>query len=178
MPWTDPKTWSVGAALPAAELNTYVRDNSNAGAPHLIVRKPSDESLSSNTTFQPDNDLILPVAANEIWEMFWLIRMVCGATGDLKMQWTFPTNGRVHMQFLGQQVGGTIAVQQVSNTTSPTGTVTMDNIDADGQVGVAHGLYIGGSNAGSVTLEWAQNASDATATTVQANSLLRAVKLA
>jgi hypothetical protein len=166
----------TGEVVTASQMNTHVRDNLLAGAPHLIVLKPSDESLTSNTTFQPDNDLILPVGANEVWEMLWLIRMVCGATGDLKVQWTFPTNGRIHMQFLGQQVGGTIAVQQLSSTTSPAGPITMDNIDADGQIGVAQGLYIGGSNAGNVALEWAQNASDATATTVQANSLLRAAK--
>lgn len=27
MPWTAPKTWSVGDVLTAADLNTYVRDN-------------------------------------------------------------------------------------------------------------------------------------------------------
>ena len=29
MAWTNPKTWSAAAVLPASELNTYVRDNTN-----------------------------------------------------------------------------------------------------------------------------------------------------
>lgn len=47
MAWTNPvKTWVVGAVLPAAELNTYVRDNGNA-SPNAISTGVGDLTYST-----------------------------------------------------------------------------------------------------------------------------------
>jgi hypothetical protein len=37
MAWTTPKTYTANTALPAADLNTYLRDNLNACAPALAT---------------------------------------------------------------------------------------------------------------------------------------------
>jgi hypothetical protein len=48
MSWTTPKTWSAGSALPAADLNTYVRDNTE-----YIKDSLETHGITSDATPQP-----------------------------------------------------------------------------------------------------------------------------
>lgn len=53
MAWTDPKTWSVGDVLTAADMNTYVRDNEDAILPYDVTWQsytPTLTAASSNPT--------------------------------------------------------------------------------------------------------------------------------
>lgn len=52
MAWTTPKTWTVGELLTAADLNTYIRDNSDflAETPKVAVRLTSTQSVPDDTT--------------------------------------------------------------------------------------------------------------------------------
>ena len=177
MAFTDIGDAVVGAVAPAS-WGDAVRENFLLAGPHLIVRKPSDESVTSSTALQDDNHLILPVLANEVWKLNLEVIYSASTTGDFKFGFTFPTGGRLDVQMLGLQ-SAVVHLGGFSVTTSPSGT---DNFDGLGST--AHfplpiwGIYTNGANAGNLTLQWAQQASDATATTVYANSTLWAVKLA
>lgn len=55
MPWTTPKTWSVGDVLTAADLNTYNRDNIKwlgGDKPHCRVRNSANISHTSSGSYQ------------------------------------------------------------------------------------------------------------------------------
>ena len=55
MPWTTPKTWSVGDVLTAADLNTYNRDNVKwlgGDKPHCRVRNSTTISHTSTGNYQ------------------------------------------------------------------------------------------------------------------------------
>jgi hypothetical protein len=178
--FTDPKTWAFQEGVESAELNSNLRDNINSMGPHLIVRKPSDESLTSNTTLQDDNHLILPVAANEVWQVsYGIIYAGATGTGDIKVAFTFPASGDIQFSGLGPDNGGSVRYRRWSGTTSPTANFDFLGFGASiyAYVGI-QGVFTNSSTAGSLTLQWAQNAISATATIVRANSTLWAVKLA
>jgi hypothetical protein len=179
MPWTAPKTWSAGEVVTAANMNIHLRDNMLAGGPHLIARKTADETVASSTTLQPDNDLILPVGANEVWQCRFCLRWTASATGDIQINFTFPASGEIELSAAAKN---TTAVDEAFDwraTTSPSETKNIGIANTSVvEFLVIEGLCITAGTAGNLTLQWAQAASDATATIVKANSTLWGVKLA
>ncbi len=176
MPWTIPKTWSAGETLTAANFNTYIRDNQLAMAPHLLVRKTSDEAISV-TTLQADDNLLFNVPANEIWYFWWSLLVTGSATtADLAVRFTFPASGDIAFSGGGVSIGGAYSQKLYLGTTSPT---TSQDYDI-GTTGRTHllieGVYTNAGTGGNVALEWAP--SGAGTTTMKANSTLWGVKLA
>ncbi len=180
MAWTAPKTWSSGETLTAANFNTHIRDNELALGPHLVVRKSSDETISSNATPQDDDFLLMAVAANEIWLVSFNVLYSSSITADFQWRFTFPTGGRIDATGVAFNPSLAVMYMNVSDTTSPG---TAQSLGGGG-VGTprlfikVEGIYTNASTAGNLTFQWAQNTSDASNTVVHANSTLWAVKLA
>jgi hypothetical protein len=175
MAWTTPKTWSAGETLTAANFNAHVRDNLNAVGPHLIVRKTSDETVTSSTVMQADNVLILPVLASEVWMVDWRL-LVDSGPGGMDVRWTFPSGGTLSFAWVPNAALG---YQFVDTGTSPTADQAFGTESAgEFRSIIVHGIYVNGGSGGNVTLEWAQTTSDGTGTVMKANSTLWAVKLA
>jgi hypothetical protein len=177
MAWTTPKTWSAGETLTAANFNLHIRDNELAMGPHLIVRKPTDESLTSDTTLQNDDHLLFSgVGANEVWFCHWALIYDAGTTGDIKLAFTFPS-GRVDFSATGTDETGTPTFRRWNTATSPTTAVAL--IGPGGPMNFnMFGVFANGATPGTLQLQWAQNTTHGTATTMKANSTLWAVKLA
>jgi hypothetical protein len=174
MPWTTPKTWSVGAALPAAELNTYVRDNLNAVGPTISrARKTADESVTSSTTLQDDNHLLFAIGVSEIWMAEASLYYTSGTTGDLKFAWSVPSGATGTHSYVGFDIS-IVFNSDVSTTLS-----TPLSVGGSGAIRLAQlrAIIVNSTNAGNVTLQWAQNVSDGTATTVLTNSVLLAHRI-
>src|SRR5262245_12791739 len=95
MAFTNYKTWSVGETLTAANFNQQIRDNGNSMGPHLIARKTSDETVNNSTTLQNDDNLLLAVTANEIWQFKLCILYNSSTAADFKMAFTFPSGSIV-----------------------------------------------------------------------------------
>jgi len=177
MGWTTPKTWSAGETLTAANFNTHIRDNENA-LMHLIVRKPSDESVTSSAVVQADNDLILPVGANEVWEFRFNLLVVAPAAGDFQFRFTFPS-GTFSASLHSINTSNTFGDVQLGDNTSPTATIGVGITSATlPDFLPIHGVHVNSGTPGNVVLEWSQAVSDGTATTVKANSTLWGCKLA
>jgi hypothetical protein len=182
MAWTEPpRTWTTDELVTAAIMNTHVRDQFNATW-HLIAKKTADESVTTSTVFQDDDHLVLALAANEVWQFQYMLIVQGSSSGDLKMQWTFPASGSFSAQATVEpSAGGAFSTQLQETTTSPTGSV-ITNIGGAGatipRIIVVHGFIINASTAGNLTLQWAQNTSNATATTLKTNSALWGAKLA
>jgi hypothetical protein len=177
MPFTAPKTWSTGETLTAANFNTYIRDNQLSFGPHLIVRKTSDESLSSNTTLQDDDQLLTPsIAANEIWQLTLFVRFQ-GTPGNLKHSFSFPTGGTLVFTSIGANVASTNFAQSTEITASDGAAHDITGASTP-RVVIIEAIFLNSTTPGAVTYRWAQNTSSGTATIVKANSTLWGVKLA
>lgn len=179
MAFTVPKTWAFQEGVESSELNIHLRDNLLSMGPHLIVRKTADESVASSTTFQADDALLINIPANEIWRLDWRLLIVAGTTGDFKAQWTFPTGGEMSIMSAVENATGSSVIIRIATGTSPAGQISSNGLAGSVPYPIDVSMfYKNAGTGGNVTMEWAQNTSDATATTVKANSTLWGVKLA
>jgi len=176
--WTEPpRDWTGGELVTEAIMDAHVREQFKATW-HLITRKPSDEAVTSSTVLQDDDHLFAPVLANEVWALEWRC-LVTGATaGDWKIAWTFP-GGTFSCNFTDVLSDGTYRFFQLGATASPTGTLDCAALSTTvPKLQVMPVIYSNGGSAGNVQLQWAQNASSGTATTMKANSTIWGCKLA
>lgn len=180
MAFTAPVTRATDFLVTAAIWNAEHVDNFNTAVEHLTVRKTADQSVTSSTVLVDDTALVLPLLANEIWQFKFFVVYGAGTVGDMKLGYTFPTGGDLRMSGpAALDAGGTLAYYIFSTTTSPTTARTFIGNGVASYVTLPmEGVFVNGANAGNLTLQFAQNTSDATSTTVKANSTLWAVKLA
>ena len=180
MAFTAPVTRATDFLVTAAIWNAEHVDNINTAWPHLIARKTADQPVTSSTVLVDCTTMVAPVLANEVWQFEFDVLYSAGTTGDLKLGFTIPASSRIDMSCSWLDSTGSARTQRMWGTTSPT---TADNFVGNG-VGndrlfiPIRGIYVGGANAGNVTLQMAQNSSDAVSTTVFTNSTVWGLKLA
>jgi hypothetical protein len=175
--WTLPKTWSVAEVVTAANMNTHLRDNLNA-VEHLIARKTADETVTSSTVLQDDNHLLMSIGANEVWSFTFRLIYAALGTGDLKVAFTFPAAGDITAYAVAQNAGGTLTQARWAGAT-PTAAIDFAGIGATSKIVVPiFGVLVNGATPGTFTMQWAQNTSDGTATTMYTNSALWGCQLA
>lgn len=171
--WTSPSTWTAGATLTAAQLNTQVRDNLSALNGHVV--KSADESVTSSTTLQNDNDLLwtIPQAGTYVAEVTLFVTSAANAAGDINVGWSFPT-GTLHFGIQGNDVtlassvSGTWSAGSILSATSGT---SVHGLGASTSVVLirVHAILIATAS-GTLQFMWCQNSSNANATTVKAGS--------
>ena len=176
MAFTTPATRATDFLVTAAIWNAELVDNMNTAWPHLVVRKPSDESVVSSTALQDDNDLLFAVGANEIW-LFNILLIAIPNVGAIKSSFSFPASGDLQSMRIGFDTALTSAVDMIRLTASDGTTYNYGNYTTS-RIWRLENLYINAGTAGNVVFRWAQNASNGTASVVKANSTLWAVKLA
>jgi hypothetical protein len=180
MAWTNPRDWTDGEFVTESILDTHIRDNLLAVGPHLIVRKTSDQSVTSSTVLVDDSALVLAVAANEIWRFELMLFYESGSTEDFKFSWSFPTSGVLSSYVAHLDAANAFTLEYPRLTASDGVTVILSGGAGAGapRVQPVYGLFVNSTNAGNVTFRFAQNTSGATSAIVKANSTLWAVKLA
>lgn len=147
-----------------------------------VVRKPSDTTRTSTTTVSADPSLTVAVAASSVYEVFAVVLVVSNTTPDFKSDWSTPASASGYYyatRWDTAQTGGGADVQKFSRAWNG-GTVVGWSTNAPGTPDIIEyrGFLITAGTAGSLTLRWAQNTSDAANTTVKADSLLRIRKVA
>jgi len=171
--WTTPRTWSAGETVTATIMNSAVRDDLTAI--NAYVLKGSDESVTSSATLQDDNDLLyaLPAIGTYIFEMWLYATSAANAAGDLKVALTFPT-GTMRFSALGPDpaIASASVAQGVWFThlgaTSGTSAISV-GCSTNSNLVLMHGLFAA-SATGTLRLQWAQDTSNASATTIKAGS--------
>jgi hypothetical protein len=158
--------WATNDVPSASDFNDWLTNI-------RFVRKLADESVTSSTTFQNDDVLVLTVDANKVYELVVCLRCDGDAAGDIKCQFTVPS-GTVY-----QLAAVRLAVSASTEAETLSEDWTEVNILQSGCVGAgndfmirAQGLVIVSSTGGSLQLQWAQNTSSAVATKVKARSYL------
>lgn len=177
---TTPRTWVVGEVVTAALMNTEIRDQFNslmALQPTTIV-KAADEAVTSSTTLQNDNHLAFTLAASATYVFDGAIYYdgVFNA-GNLKAGWTLPAAATILWSLNAPATGGAAALDS-SGVTS--GTIAVGTYGTGGAKTTASikGTVITTTNGGTLQFQWAQNASNATATTIYAKSWINLRRVA
>ena len=142
-----------GAAyVPAARYNQF-------------ALKTVNETVSSNTTLQNDDALLWAVAANATYALDLRLLYNSGATGDLKVQFTAPASATMSWGGIWANTSGALTNPSNNNLAS------VQSMGGGGDFSATiHGTLTTVGTAGTLQLQWAQNTSDATNTTVYAGS--------
>lgn len=147
-----------------------------------VVRKTATESVTSSTTLQNDDELLFAIAANENWAVLAVL-MTDGATGgDIKAGFAVPAGATGWTGVMGVGTAQTAFENAQTNnqadpafgTGFPAGTLGANNQT----VVLLLGFVDNDSTAGNVQVQWAQVASDGTATRVFADSYLLGFQVA
>jgi len=153
--------------LTAADLNAAF----TAVTP-LFVRKTSDETVNNSAVLQNDDQLLLSVAANTVYELTSVIRYNSGATPDIKLHYTVPAGASLRITVFAQAAAVFLGYNQDETTTA-----VNDGVGS-ATACLVKGIYIGGSNAGTLQLQWAQNTANASNTQVLIGSYMTLMKVA
>lgn len=161
-------TIAGGAKLDAADF---------AAVYPLYVKKSAAETLTSNTTLQDDNDLSIAIAAGQIVRVELLLAVSGPASpGDVKVAWS--AGGTLTSPTGRHCIGPDTSITSIASTTVRASathgltTAVTYGTDGSGPSAIREDFIIdGGASGGTLTLQWAQNASGTT-TTVQANSYM------
>jgi hypothetical protein len=134
------------------------------------ARKSANESVTSSTTLQDDDHLSLSVNANEVWEVeiFYRVAVTSNTNGGVKLKVNFPSGSTIMMQsqawigydastgYIGQDfITGSYAFYYTGLKTDASG----------GNVIRIHGVLNVGSTSGNISLQFAQQTSNAVSTT-------------
>ncbi len=128
-----------------------------------VVIKAADQTITSQTTYQNDDELSWAVAANESWFFELFLMYDAHATPDMKFTFDVPANATITWTYLGN--GGDDAVHEEGEDNLLSGFGTVKILSFRGKV-------LTGATAGLVRFQWAQRTSSANATIVKAGSYI------
>lgn len=132
--------------------------------------KTADESVASSTTFQDDDHIKFWVGANESWAFNLVMRGTANASGGIKLRFTVPS---------GATCNGLAQITSYLTSTNvdwTTGTSTLATL-ATTNLGGIFGYVVNGSTAGWVQLQFAQNTSFGTNTTIMKGTIIHAIQI-
>ncbi|MCX4704367.1 hypothetical protein [Streptomyces sp. NBC_01373] len=150
------------------------------------IAKTADETITSSTTFQDDDHLVLPVVASAVYTFALDLYTIDVADfiGDFKITFTCPTGATFDMHGAGPHstdfTGGTNANGEWIGRLGATSAST-NLVFGCGSALTAvriYGRLVMSSTAGNFRLQWAQNASDASGVTVKAGSIMTMTRVA
>lgn len=159
--------WNAGAILKTTLLNER--------EPITIV-KAADQSYTSDTTLNNDSELFFTLEANRVYQVR-LMGFITGAqAGDIKCAWSMPAGVSGLRACYGPELGTTDRSSQTSRWSGHGFTTEVGYGTAEtGGFGVMFEdliITVGGTS-GTAQFRHAQNASNATATTMRAQSWLK-----
>lgn len=150
----------------------FTAANANNIAGITCKVKSTDNSLPNNTTtLTNDGELILPVSANTKYALLASIHYDSSTAADLKLFFTTPAGSTLAWTTFGLD-GAATAVFGNLNVGAGVG---VTGVVAGAGVGtrvacLANGSIVTGASAGNVQLQFAQNVSDASTTTLRSGS--------
>lgn len=166
-------TYSAGQRLRASLLRS---------AQSQVVRKTADESRAATTTLADDTHLVFAAEANAVYTMWGWVKYFADNTPDIKMQFTVPTGclGEWAWIMPGQAtLGGSVNGYSVRTESNDVNAVRTGYGTSDTQQNTpVSGIFRMSSTPGNIALQWAQNVSNATATTLYTDSWLMFQRIA
>lgn len=161
--------------LSAAEVAALIAAHAADYTKHAkVIRKTADQTVNNSDELQDDDELFLPLGANEVWAFILLLIENSSETADIITGFAVPS---------GAVYTGWVTLRDINDQLEGRPFATEDTISMSG-VGVAQipglftGIVINGATAGNLQFQWSQYIPEESDTKVLANSLLLAWKLA
>ena len=174
--WVETDTSLLGVILNGAY--SYILASPSLDQQQVI--KTADETVTSSTVLQNDNQLLLPYKANAnyFFRLFVVYEGANTGAGGLKWSWSGLTTGTaLRYQALYAGPSGAIAGLINANVNVGTDTLHAATNGSGGLMGVtAWGTLSTGSTPGTLQYQWAQDLSNATGTTVHAQSGMELIR--
>lgn len=139
-----------------------------------LVRKASDESVTSSDVLQNDNELNFAIGANETWIVDAYLITEFGATGQIQVGVNAPAVSSLAVA--ADILSANIVPDYGYTDQLTTGIPLTPSLAESGFVHV-HCTIVCGASGGTFVIQWAQAVSDATPTTVKAGSSLVANRI-
>jgi hypothetical protein len=142
----------------------------------IIKKKTVNETVTSSSTLQNDNDLFIPINANDSMKIqgyFDMKENTANKTG--KVAFTIPSGATMNIVVT---TDNNAAVQQDFLKSSGTATAAIDGTPTTGvneQGILIYGTIVTGSTAGNIQLQWAQGTSGTDQLTFAAGSYLKGI---
>lgn len=137
-----------------------------------LIRRTTDQSVTSSEVLVDDNTLLLPVDANTTYYVICGLLVESGATPDWKGGWTTPSSPLIDGFWkVRSAIASTYGSGNAWTAGSSFGSATWPLVFA------IEGWYMNGANAGNLQLQFAQNTSDALATTHKIGSYLALIRI-
>ena len=133
----------------------------------IALTKTGNQSVTSSTTLVDCTDLSFSIAANEAWVGTLLPIVTAGASGGLKWAFTAPAGCTVTVRAQGGHSFTTSIID--GNGLTGNGVTQIHSTGSRYELTV---IITNSSTAGTVHFQFAQNASNGTATTVSKNSVM------
>lgn len=149
----------------------------------LEAYSSGDQSVTSSTTLVNHTELVLPGAANAVYDLMTVLYYsAAAATGDLDYAWTLPAGASLRRGLMGPAFATTgSASEELYQSRVSSGATTRFSPGGAGgnhKVAVEWARILMGSTAGDIQLQFAQQASSATATTILAGSWMTMKEMA
>jgi hypothetical protein len=146
-----------------------------------LTRKPSNENVTSSATFQADDHLIAAIGAGT-WLVDFYVAYDGAAAGDIQVRVAWDNTATVHVFFMGLVPTATAAsgparmLCRLNDSATPLSS-TAFGADASNVRLHIHVLVVS-TNSTTLTLEWSQDNSNATPTSVKEGSHVQVRKVA
>ncbi|MFF5759683.1 hypothetical protein ACFY7A_30145 [Streptomyces longwoodensis] len=145
------------------------------------ARKPASTPRASTIVVAPDPDLQLPVAANADYLFQFYLRISGDPAADMDIKVSVPSGATGSYTVTGRLAGASTADSDPRTSTRIAFNVetqfsTPSTAAAQGNHGA--GRLTTGANAGTLSIDWAQTVSNATATVMEGDSWLFLQRLA
>jgi hypothetical protein len=144
----------------------------------VFALKTANESVTSSTTLQNDDQLVLAVAASAKYfmEMFIPYTGAASPAGDLKMGFTGPSGATMTWANFGVNSSALTAYNVVGEALA--GGRAVGTNGATTMCCQPKGYLQTSTTSGNLQFQWAQNSSSGTATTILAGALLKLTRIA
>lgn len=165
--WTNPNE-NVGE-----KLNELASRVTGIEAEVVAARKSADESISSDSTFSDDRDLVLALPASKTYIVTGMIFLKTSSFPDFKYEWGGPSGATIKLGMNGGRDRSTNLLKHEITTAfnqSKAVIVTSSSV----HMMPFSGIVTIDTTAGNLVFRWAQNFSDLGPTIVEAGSWLRA----
>lgn len=141
----------------------------------VFARKTADEGVTSSTTLQNDDHLVVALNANQGYEIEGVLYAATDNNAhDLSLAFTVPAGATMKIGYHSVQENGTTVREADVLTSSGTIGTVVDLSSANNNIMFIRGLVRTGGTAGDVQLQWSDDSSSGTQTvTLQADSYIK-----